>query len=82
MLNAVSNYFFDDTSLFTTVRDESLAALDLNRDLANISLWAWQWKMKFNTDKTEVVLLSWKREKPIYPVLKLGDDNISSKSEH
>ena len=74
--------FADEISLFTTVCDESLAALDLNRDLANISLWAWQWKMKFNTDKTEEMLFSWKREKPIHPVLKLGDDTISSKSEH
>ena len=74
--------FADDTSLFTTVRDENLAALDLNRDLVNISLWGWQWKIKFNADKTEEVLFSWKREKPVRPVLKLGDDTTSSKSEH
>ena len=38
--------------------------------------------MKFNADKTEEMLFSWKREKPVHPVLKLGDDTISSKLEH
>ena len=42
----------DDTSLFMTVRDVIEAAIDLSRDFAKISLWAWQWKMKFNADKT------------------------------
>ena len=57
--------FADDTSLFTMVCDESLAAFDLKRDLAKVSLWAWQCKMKFNADKTEV-LFSCNREKPIH----------------
>ena len=43
---------------------------------------AWQSIIKFNTDKTEEMSFSWKREKPIYSVDKLGDDNVSSKSEH
>ena len=43
--------FADDTSLFLTVRDVSKAALNLGKDLTEIILWAWQWKMKFNVDK-------------------------------
>ena len=34
--------FADNMSLFTTVQDENVAALDLNRDLEKINLWAWQ----------------------------------------
>ena len=74
--------FADDTSLFTTVQDENVAALDLNRDLEKINLWAWQWKMQFNADKTEEVIFSCKRNKPIRPGLKLGEEVIASKLEH
>ena len=74
--------FADDTSLFTTVQDENVAALDLNRDLEKINLWAWQWKMQFNADKTEEVIFSCKRNKPIHPGLKLGEEVIASKLEH
>ena len=38
--------------------------------------------MKFNAYKPEKVIFSCKIEKPIHPVLKLGDDTLSSKSEH
>ena len=65
-----------------TVRDVNKAALDLSRDLSKINLWVWQWKMKFNADKTEEVIFSCKREKSIHPILKLGDKIISKKSEH
>ena len=54
--------FADDSSLFRTVQDENVAALELNQDLGKITLWAWQWKMKFNAAKTEEVLFLWKRE--------------------
>ena len=38
--------------------------------------------MKFNGTKTKEVLFSCKREKPVHPVLKLGEDVISPQSEH
>ena len=65
-----------------TVRDVNEAAFNLNRDLTKIDLWAWQWKMKLNADKTEEVVSSCKREKLIHPILKLGGEIISTKSEH
>ena len=74
--------FADDTSLFMTVQDVNKAALDLSRDLSISNLWTWQWKMKFNADKTEKVIFSCKKEKLIHPILKLGDEIISTKSEH
>ena len=65
-----------------TVRNVNEAALDLSRDLTRIRLWAWQWQMKFNADKTGEVVFSCKREKSVHPILKLGDETISTKSEH
>ena len=38
----------DDTSLFTIVYDENIAAEQLNNDLKIISEWAYQWKMQFS----------------------------------
>ena len=74
--------FADDTSLFSAVYDESKTAAELNRDLDRVRLWAWQWKMKFNTEKTEEVIFSAKRVKPIHPPLSFGDDDVVRKSEH
>ena len=65
-----------------TVRDVNEAASDLSRDLVKISLWAWQWKMKFKADKTEEVVVSCKRQKSIHLNPKLGDEVISTSSEH
>ena len=61
--------FVDDTSLFSTVYDESKTAEELNRDLEKVQAWAWQWKMKFNAEKTEEVIFSVKGVKPIHPPL-------------
>ena len=44
--------FADDTSLFSVVRNENETAQALNSDLEKLPIWAWQWKMKFNADKT------------------------------
>ena len=74
--------YVDDTSLFMTVRDVNKAALELSRDLSKINLWAWHWKMNFSADEAEEVVFSFKREKSIHLILKLGDETISTKSEH
>ena len=46
----------DDTSMFTVVENETVSAKNMNRNLEKISLWARQWKMHFNADKTEELL--------------------------
>ena len=74
--------FADDTSLFSAGYDESKPAAELDRDLERVRLWAWQWKMKFNTEKTEEVIFSAKRVKPIHLPLSFGDDDEVRKSEH
>ena len=56
----------DDTSLFTVVYDEDVAATQLKNDLKVISQLAHQWKMQFNPDKTKQavqVIFSQKRDK-------------------
>ena len=50
--------------------------------LEKIQLWAWQWEMQFNTDKSKEVIFSAKRIKPGHPPLKLDDDIISQISEY
>ena len=64
------------------MKSEGETAEDLNRDLERILLWAWQWKMQFNADKTEEVIFSTKRNKPYHPVHKLGKEEVSRKNEH
>ena len=44
-LSSDANLFADDTSLFTVVYDETVAAGQLNRDLKVVTDWAYQWKM-------------------------------------
>ena len=50
-VNSDVKMFADDTSLFSTVTNETMTAEVLNRDLEKVRLWAWQWKMQFNAEK-------------------------------
>ena len=45
-------------------------------------LWAWQWRMHFNVDKTEEVIFSHKTFKLTHPPLYLGPEVIATTSEH
>ena len=81
-INSEIKLFADDTSLFSVVESSIRSANDLNSDLEKVRLWAWQWKMKFNTDKTEEVIFSSKRTRLQHPVLMLGPDEVTNKSEH
>ena len=74
--------FADDTSLFSIVKNELSTGLDLNKDLEKVRMWAWQWKIQFNADKTEEVIFSWKKSRPRHPVLKLENDKIKTSLEH
>ena len=74
--------FADDKSLFSCVDDPVRSALKLNKDLETVKLWARQWKMHFNADKTKEVIFSCKRFKPNHPPLLLGNDQVAQKMEH
>ena len=52
-LNSDAKLFANDTSLFTTVYDENIAAEQLNNDLKIISEWSYKCKMQFNPDKAK-----------------------------
>ena len=84
-LSSVAKLFADDTSLFTIVYDEAIAADQLNRDLSIISDWAYQWKMRFNPDKNKQavqVIFSCKKCKPIHPPLIFNQSEVVKKDEH
>ena len=73
--------FADDTSIFSVVWNDR-SSEELNRDLQRLRLWSWQWKMHFNADKTEEVIFSTKRSKPLHDPLTLGTDENERKREH
>ena len=48
-----SNFFADDTSIFSVMKDSISASVTLNEDLNLISNWAYNWKMSFNPDPSK-----------------------------
>ena len=84
-LSSEAKLFADDTSLFTIVYDEAVAADQLNRDLSISSDWAYQWKMQFNPDKNKQavqVIFSCKKYNPIHPSLFFNQSEVVSKDKH
>lgn len=74
--------FADDTSLFIIVHDPVAAANQMNKDLATIYLWADSWLVNFNPNKTESLIISKKRNKPIHPPLYMGNTMINEVKTH
>ena len=64
------------------VTGEARTALELNHDLERVGLWAWQWKIQFNAEKTGEVIFSANRAKPHHPPLTLGGNEIARKTKH
>ena len=84
-LSSEAELFAYDTSLFTIVYDEAIAADQLNRDLSIISDWADQWKMQFNPDKNKQavqVIFSCQKYKPIIPPFIFNQSKVVKKDEH
>ena len=79
------NFFADDTSLFSIVRDPNTSAVNLNHDLQLISDWAFQWKMSFNPDPTkpaEEIIFSNKRHRQDHPPLSFNNITVKQVNEH
>ena len=74
--------FADDTSLYHIVEDPLLTALYLNLDLSKIFAWAKQWLVDFHPQKTESLIISKKRNKPVHPTLYMGNSSIKEVNEH
>ena len=72
----------DYTFIFSVFKDKDEAAANLIQELERVSLWAWQWKMKFNCDKTEDVLFSVKSSKIEHPTFNLGLNYVTRKDKH
>ena len=79
------NFFADDTMLFSTVHDPDITADELNHDLINISMWAYQWRMSFNPEPTKQaieVLFSHKRQQNYHPPLYFNGSIVSRQNSH
>ena len=65
-LQAHVRLFADDTSLYIVVENPNNAAITLNNDLSFISTWGDDWLVNFNATKNLSMILSLKRDQPLY----------------
>ena len=75
--------FSDDTSLFTIVMDKNESANIINNDLLQISKWAYNWKMFFNSDSkkpAQEVLFSRKTKVQLHPTINLSNIQVKKAS--
>ena len=74
--------FADDTTLFLTVDNPNDAAVQLNRDIDAISLWADKWLVNFNPSKTKTMLISRKQKQTTHPPISMKNQSITNVSTH
>ena len=75
--------FADDTSLFTIVKDKNESANIINNDLFQISKWAYNWKMLFNScpnKPVQEVLFSRKKKVQVHPTTNLNNIQVERTS--
>ena len=75
--------YADCTSLFTIVLDKNESANILNKDLLEISKWAYNWKLFFNPDPSKLaqeVLFSRKKLVQIYQTIYLNNIQVERAS--
>ena len=60
-LHSNPKHFADDSSLFSTLTDETFLNSHLNSNLSKINDWTYKLKMSFNTDSTKPALSSVQR---------------------
>ena len=78
-LKSNAKLFADDTSLFSIVKDKNESANILSNDLAQISKWAYNWKMLFNPDPSkpaQEVIFSRKRKEESHPIISLNNIEV------
>ena len=84
-LKSESKLFADDTSLFSVAHDVNTSASDVNNDLKLINDWAFQWKMRFNSDPSkqeQEIIFSRKKMKSSHPNVYFNNIPVSSTSVH
>jgi ABC-type antimicrobial peptide transport system ATPase subunit len=75
-------FFADDTSMFLIV-DDAIASSDiLNRDMNTITSWSNKWLVSFNSQKTEMMVISRKVYKPHHPSLAMNNEKLKEVEFH
>ena len=81
-ITSMYKIFANDTSVSSKVLDINKSVTELNTDLANISQWAYQWKIQFNPDpnkQTNEIIFSCKlvSSNLLRPPVKFSNNNIT-----
>ena len=74
--------FVDDCFLLEKVQSPSDCTSKLNHDLTSIFNWAKRWLLTMNETKTESIVFSAKRDKPLHPSLILNNSIIEDVTVH
>ena len=72
----------DDTSLYIIVDNPISAAYIINTDLETIHGWAEKWLVKFNSSKSESLLISWKNNRNVHLPLIMNAVSINEVQHH
>ena len=78
-ITSLCKIFADNASLFSKIQKKSYSNFQFNSHLETISKEAFQWKMLFNPAPIKEaieVCFSHKRDKEIYPSLKLNNNDV------
>ena len=81
-INSNLQLFADDTSMYLVVGCPVNVATYLNADLEKIVLWAKQWLVTFNPNKTVSMIISRKQNKPIHPILIMDNTQLTQVEHH
>ncbi len=81
-INSKIRLFADDTSLYIIVDDPQSSAVILNQDIRTLHTWSLNWLVKCNSAKTETMLFSRKRSKPLHPILTMDGTVLIPVKEH
>ena len=74
--------FADDTSIMRPITNAAEDFQILNRDLQTLFNWAQNWRVTFNAKKTEYMVFSLKNKPVNYPLLYLGNTQITQVDHH
>ena len=81
-INSSIRLFADDTSLYIIVDDPIEAASQLNSDIEKVHEWATKWLVTYNPTKSESIIFSRKRNKPLHPPIVMDQKQINEVSSH
>ena len=76
------NLFADDTSLMMPIENIDSSFRALSNDLIKLSVWAKQWLVSFNANKTVYMIFSLRKQNRNYPCLKFNDVTLKQVTTH